>query len=403
MDRVRMMKIYRLKLLFFFLIVFSLVSCNDAIFYMITLESPLLKPLIGGSPTNFVEYNGKLHVASGKKIFSYGKNEQSGKIEWSNWKTLRFFIANLATAGDSLYVLYLSNDSGKIMRYYKSGDSSDEVNLSGNVQSIHASGNILFASVRIIGNNYSFYYREEGKPDFKEIPLENSNSKPIDYKLNGVASDSKYYYLCTFSGIFYVEKEKVENDKINSFSDMYVLKNEEDKYITGFTGIINLNSDCVAAISYNGKLYEISNAVISKEVGFDDGRYSTGALAIWRDKDDQTKSLLLASRNDDYYSITGYSNGYVEIELDTTLDGEGKATVIGIKSDAKFSEPGKNKISSIENNDRYAPSLGKKLINQIIQTSSAIDSNMTMFASTQQDGVWSYKNRDGLMLWNAEE
>jgi len=378
-----MMKISIIKLLIILLIIFSLGSCNDAIFYKITVEPPLVDPLIGGSPTNFVEYNNKLYVASGRKIFSYGKNEESGNNEWSEWIILDSFVLNLAVAGDSFYALYLSSNSGKIRRYYNGGNSSEEVNLSGNVQSIHALDNFLFVSVRNSNNNiYKFYYKEEGAADFNEISLEKTNSGPLDCMIKGVAFDITHYYLCTDYGIFCIDKSVPDFSSYSILAENYSL-----------TGITNLNSDCVAAIAKNGRLCEISSAVISKEVSFGDSHYATGALAVWRNEG--TPTLLLVGRGEEYYSSTSsYSNGYLEIALDTTgriLDG------------AAFIEPGKTQPTSIDDYDRYSPSLGKKLIYYIIQTPASIDENMTMFASTSKSGLWSYRDHGEGITWNAEQ
>jgi len=364
------MKIYKLKLLVVLLIVFSFGSCNDAIFYKITVEPPKLVPLIGGSPTNFVVYGVKLYVASGKQIYSYDGNS------WSS-KEFGGRVGCLAATTGALYALYLYNDGGdgRIKNY----DSGNDLSLS-NVQSIHASGDVLFACVRNDDNTtYKVYYKKESDPGFTEIPDTFSSI------LNGVASDNTYYYLCVNEGIYYIKKSE-----INTASNLPVLGKDYR-----FVGIINLSIDYVAAISEKGDLYEISNAVISdKKAGFNDGRYSTGALAIWYK--DAKPCLLLAGRKEDYYSTTsGYSNGYVEIALDETT---GK-----IKDGAVFNEPGKIAPTSIDSYDRYTPSLGKKLINHIIQTPSAIDANMIMFASTQQDGVWSYRDHGDGIAWNAHE
>ena len=402
-----MMKIYLLKLLTLFLIIYSLGSCRNPIFYTVTQETPLIPPLIDGSPSNFAILNNEMFVASGKTIFNFNENNKNnnGEIIWKNWQSLDNFnenekisyVAGLATTDNSLYALCLINDKGKIRRYYKEADSYKHEDFNGpkyNFQSIYTSGNVLFACVRNDDRTYTVFYKEEGA-DFIEIPpikipLENSNFKTLDYILNGVASDSNYYYLCTYSGIFYVE---IVN--INS-SAATILKNEEDKAYTGFTGIINLNGNYVAAINKNGDLYEINDAKVVKKASFNDRRESTGALAIWKDKD-QTKSLLLVGRSEYYYStISRYTNGYVEIELDET----------GIKEGANFREPGgNNSPTTIDNYDRYVSSLGKKIINHFIQMPFAIDEKMTLFASTQKNGVWSYRDHnDGEgETWNAEK
>jgi len=398
MDKVRMMKIYLLKLLTLFLIIYSLNSCHDPIFYTVTQETPLIPPLIDGSPSNFTIFKDEIYVASGRNIFKYGKNEQS-ECKWSKMnlsgEKLGNYIANLAATDNSLYAHYLNNNLGGIRRLFnENGNSSVDLEEPQYIQTIYASANVLFICARKSGNTYTIYYLDEDDPsgNIKEV-------KGITSMLNGVAYDgnSKYYYLCTYSGIFYAKKDEFE-----SSSEKNVFKekrgNEEDKIIAGFTGIINLNGNYVAAINNNGDLYEINDTAISKKASFNDSRESTGALALWRgDKDDTTPSLLLAGRGEYYYStISRYTNGYVEIELDET----GR-----IKEDAIFREPGNNNSpTSIYNYDRYVSSLGKKIIKHFIQTPFTLDKNMTLFASTQKNGVWSYRDRgDGEgITWNAE-
>jgi len=388
MDKVRIMKIYLLKLLTLFLIIYSLNSCRNPIFYTVTQETPLIPPLIDGSPSNFVEYNKALHVASGNNIFKYGINNQSeckwSKMDLSNEK-LGNYIVSLAATDNSLYVHYLGNNSSGIRRFNeKDGNSSVGINLQ-LIQSIYAYKNILFICIRN-SDTYTINYLYENDPSvIKEVTDSKSTSVLI-----GVASDNKYYYLCTYSGIFYVEIGNIDS------SSALPLK-EEDKIITGFTGIINLNDNYVAAITKNGDLYEINDTAITKKASFNDSRESTGALGIWKDKD-LTKSLLLVGRNEYYYStISRYTNGYVEIELDNT----GR-----IKDGAKFNdEPGKGPTTSIEDYDRYVSSLGKKIINHFIQAPSTIDPKMILFCSTQKNGVWSYRDHgdDEGVTWNAEK
>jgi len=378
MDRVRTMNKTLIKIIIIFSIVSALVSCNDPIFFIVHEEIPILKPLIDGSPTNFVKYDGKLYVASGKQIFSYDGSS------WSKWKKLDGRIGGLAATDSSLYALYLSGDTGngRVINL----TSGAALALS-NVQSIHADRNVLFVSVRISANqssvdSYEIHCRKEGDSGFKKIPLEKTDSW-----LAGVASNSSYYYLCAKSGIYRVAHT------IGAADIVLTPYGNDD-----FTGIINLGNDYIAAISRKGKLYEIDNAnnirtVINSE--FNNNRSSTGALAVWYSNNtDTSPALLLAGRKENYYtSSSGYTNGYVEITLNTAG---------GISGDT-FNEPGLGSPSSIDNNARYVSSLGKESVNHIIQTPSDIDPNMRLFASTQQHGVWSYRDRGEGMVWNAEQ
>jgi len=370
------------KILILISIVFFIGSCSDPIFYTVFLETPILKPFINGSPTNFAEFNNSLYVASGKKIFKYNGT-------WSEWIKYNDRIVALAATNSSLYALYLQNDTsnGRILNL----TSGAPLNLL-NVQSIHAVNDILFASVRTSAGNantdtYKIYYKD-GVADFTEISLVIPEGKTSSW-LVGVASNSINYYLCTIYGIYSVDKTTFAASLILTPS----VNNDE------FTGIISLDNDYIAVISKSGRLYEIDSAnnfrtVISSE--FNNNRSSTGALAVWyKENTDLNPSLLLVGRKENSYTTSsGYTNGYVEITLDTAT-GE----IIG----SQFNEPGLNSLSSIDNNNSYVSSLGKQPVNHIIQTPKNVDPNMRLFASTQQEGVWSYRDRGEGLRWNAEQ
>jgi len=390
------MKTNLLKILILFSVVFSFVSCNDPIFFIVHEEIPVLKPKIDGSPTNFAAYNNKLYVASGKKIYQYAGI-------WNEWIKLNDFVVSLAATDGTdgnLYALCLVNNTGVIRRF----DAGIFVNLPIplNVQSIYSSGKKLFFSVRDNNNVYSIYYIDEAVSlsAYKKI-----NGADSDFMLKGAVSGtvagSTNYFLCLYSGILCVEESKI---------DTYTSE-DKPKVLTpapnygnggGFNGIIKLNDDYSAVITSNGDLYQINcqtdPVTITPMATFTDKRYTTGAIALWyKYSTDPKPSLLLVGRTEKQYSTsTGYSNGYVEIELDTVTG--------GIKSGALFIDPGKNLyLSSIDNYERYVSTLGKKPVNHIIQTPASIDPNMTMFASTQQNGVWSYRNRNNGLQWNAEQ
>jgi len=196
------------KIIILFSIIYLNISCNDPIFYIVYEETPLLKPYIQGSPTNFVVFDSKLYVGSGKKIFVYSK-DASNKSSWSEFDSPGGYIGCLTATSDSLYVQH----DGRITRY-NSGNKS-AVSLS-NVQSIYAAGNNLFAGVREGGNNgndfvYSIFHATEAATiNFTEIFKGSSNGYANDYTLCGVASGGNYY-ICTKSKIFYTSSPSCGN------------------------------------------------------------------------------------------------------------------------------------------------------------------------------------------------
>jgi len=357
-----------LLIIIIFSVVFNVVSCNDPIFYLVHEEVPVLKPLIDGSPTNFVTLNNKLYVASGKQIWEYDGNS------WSKWKKLDDRVVRLAATNATLYALCLRNDNGAdgIIR-----DCSNNVDLGlSSVISIYVANNVLFACAGT--KSYTVYHYSSS---FIDISSTTSNNE-----LKGVAYDSSgsvYYYLCTSKGIICVD---------SSFNYNSTLEKDIE-----FNSIINLNTTKAEAITVNGAIYEISNATatnknVNSSSAFNDKkRYTTNALAIWKNPDTTQPNLLLVGRRESYYSTsTGYTYGYVEIGLDSSS---------GITG-TEYKNPGEGSPTSVDNNERYVSSLGKKPVNHIIQFP---DSNGTLFASTQQNGVWSYRIRDGEWQWNAEQ
>jgi len=167
-----------------------------------------------------------------------------------------------------------------------------------------------------------------------------------------------------------------------------------------FIGIINLENSkkTLVSITRDCKLYTINAASASETASFDDGRLATGALAVYRDKTTNKPILLLAGRQDSlkYTTDSGYTYGYLEIEISDT----------GVKG-SKFSEPGINNISSVfkdkdGGNAQYKSSIGKYPVNYIFHVPRGTDTNMPLFASTQKNGVWSYRYVDGKWQWNAE-
>jgi hypothetical protein len=90
---------------------------------------------------------------------------------------------------------------------------------------------------------------------------------------------------------------------------------------------------------------------------------------------------------------SGYTNGYLEIEI----------TNGAVTSASAVHEPGIGSVTSASNNERYTSGIGKYPVNFIFQAPKGIDTEMTLFASTQTQGLWSYRERDGEWQWNAEE
>jgi len=352
-------------------------ACSDPIFYTISWEVEPKEPLIKGSPTNFALFNDAVYVASGNGLWKYDKAKK--------WKknNLGENILQIASTADFLYVLCFEDTTSDIKTTIKQMDASGTLtNVSVdtgayiNIQNIYSVSDTLFISASAATSYAVFYYNNSGQG---QLALG---------ELSGAASNGTDYFICTKQGgIFCIDG--------GTFTSVPVPLPEGTNET--FMGIISLEDDAAAAtivsIARNGVLYSVNNTGASKLVVSFNGRLATGALAIYRVNDEP--KLLLAGRQDllGYTVDSGYTYGYLEVELDVT----------GIKTGSNFIEPGESSPSSIYGeNALFKTTIGKYPVNSIFQTPYEIDNEMTLFASTQKNGVWSYRDIDGKWQWNAE-
>ncbi|MCL2208789.1 MAG: hypothetical protein FWC19_04195 [Treponema sp.] len=419
-----MKKLYFNFLLFFLFILFS---CNDPIFYNISLEEELLEPMINGTPTNFAVFKEQMYVASGETLFRYSGHfrENNGAIrtDKGNWndgvkikesgKKIRILM--LAATDSYLFALCEAEaetkDGKRVSELFLKKSSSPE---SGNfnsvitpfiILSIHNVNNQLFmgallvrntdtdtdeSGVTINGKYGSLYILTAGQDGEDPIRLINTNDK----LLNGAEYSNGEYY-------FSARNLKEESGCIYK-SDLTLVNTEVYFNDIPFAGIINLgdNNNTIVAISNKGVLYNVLNKTDTNR-NFGD-HLATGALAIFEKNGNK---LLLAGRQNEIKTSasSGYTYGYLELELDSN----------GISGSA-FREPGNNTNSSMPSNNssgengKYKSSVGKISLNHIFQYNGNDDREKILFVSTQKNGIWSYRERKGSdgknsWHWNAEQ
>jgi len=397
------------QILFFIALTFIFCTCNDPVFYAISQEVKPIEPRIQGVPTNFALFNGRMYVASGNTLHSYGKS--GDKPVWIVETRPGGGILQVASTGDYLYALCSTdqNNDGKTVIKKFDGSSWTEIGgIASNYEKIHniiAAGDVLFALALSPATNssnifYSIFYIKNDDP---ATPYELSVADTDAGEMNGAAynDDDKLYYLSTRNkGVYRIE------DLSGANQQPVRLRNSNDIPVNiEFSGIINLgdSGNTIFLIARNGEAYTIKDSIARVE-GVSMGKLATGALAIWTKPPEQEdelsdtgQRLLLSGRQDSLsYSYTfGYTYGYLELEIDEN----------GIKSGSNFAEPGRNPLSTVIMNERFQSTIGKYPVSYIYEAPYEVDSEMTLFASTQKNGVWSCRDRsnNSNKYWNAED
>jgi hypothetical protein len=417
------MKLAILKKPFFLLAitVFAASCSQDPIFHTIFREVKPLDARIRGTPTAMVAFSRgsgtALYVASGEEIHWYAEPDNpSDKDDPTKWwdgekglvpqpietKEEKETITSLAATEDYLYALCMTNPNTRSMelkRIGKSDTSWETIQIDSDaashpvLQSIYSAGNRLF-----IGSSSDY--------DGEKVPCEILYVSDIDsvikslgknlYYLSGAAYDGKDFYYLSANDMI---KSVGDIYRISAVGDLVKLSNPDEENPV-FRGIISLEDggaarpSTVFAMDRNGALYRVDSAnftYLNKMTTTDSMKF-TGALALWRDKDDKPVWLLAGLASMTVGITTGYSNGYREFDL------------MGDNySNSSFHQPGKAPGSTVHDYERYLTTLDKYCVNYIFQAPKSLDPEMTLFASTHLNGLWSYRLRDGEWQWNAEE
>ena len=406
--------------LLFFTLLFA-ASCNqDPIFFTIANEVAPKDPRIPGTPSSFAvsEAGGvpRLFAASMNKLYCY-----TGTGGWSGALNPGGKIQHLASDNTYLYALIMNDDDADNMAVRR-GDGLSWWNTLPHTMGEYTSFQTMYAAP-----DWQTNWNNGTRKVFIGCRLKAGNSWQTGYvnssgkiellgtitgELTGAAFDGQDYYISTRDGIYHIPGAAPLSGSITK--------------ITGgeFEGIINLENstdiasrpniytptqtDTVIAVTRDGNLYYVDNSSspITASAVSKFANYASGALALWRDPNSYggwspgalhpVPALLLTGRQDSliYTTTSGFTYGYQECIITS-----------GVFTSAAISppkEPGAYPTSA-DNNERYKSTIGKLPVNHLYQTPFQTDSAMILFASTQKNGVWSYRNRDGEHQWNAEE
>ena len=306
-------------IIIFISLIFNFGSCSDPIFHYLSEEIELNDPKINGSPTRFLEFNGYLWVASGKKLWKYSKE--------TGWKStnLNSKIRDIAVTDNYFYACLENSNKGIIKRYDRNINAvEDDRKIAfsfNNLQSMYAVGDILFVSdIESKSRKFKNYSILDSSSDPVVISID-QDSNFNQTMLNGIAYDDSNYYLCSISGIFYMPKD---SDPLDS---SILIPGSNLGEAKGFTGIISLNGT-VAAVSRNLSIYIINQSGIGEKAVASfasSSKYvSSGALGIWTENSDPASTaLLLVGRQDslNYSENNDYTHGYVEAVLNPDRNG----------------------------------------------------------------------------------
>jgi hypothetical protein len=302
-------------------------------------------------------------------------------------------ITSLAATRDYLYALC---KTGALWRIDKSADSWEKISFvdSRNYphpQSIFSSEDVLFVGSRPSKDDLSralFYLADSDSGNALKYLRSGA------YSLNGAAFDGSYHYLSTHN-------LKDGGGRLlrinNTFSEVLELDDEgKGNFNIGCMSIICLKhpsspaSPSIVSIDRSGNIYRVNNTGFSsldKKMGTK--FIYTGTLAQWCDPLASNMPVLLLAGSD---GSATYNYGYREIDLTWS----GSSLNFG-----SFHEPGKG--GPVKDNEQYLSSLGNNPVHHLFQAPSDVDESMTLFASTANNGLWSYRSRDDKAQWNAEE
>jgi hypothetical protein len=335
--------------LIFILLIFLSSCAQDPIFNMVANEIEPKDPKIKGSPSKLVKIGSDIYTANGK-LWKYSNSNWSSIGAPSN-------IYDIAAGESELYLLSVSGSSTTV--YKLSGGRIENSTGYNMIQGLYSDG------AKPDGPVYAGAKRSASDSDDYAILRIAGDSFTIERAIGSpLAGGAGSYFATATSGIY---------------NGSTLVSNSAGYSIAGI--IDTKTADGVIAVTGNGRILKVTTSGI-EEHSSSSYPYFTGALAIYKRDDINTPFLLLGSKSGIY------DLGYREMRLDGNF---------------VLSSPGDSiPYSTVSDRDKYRSTLAKCAVNSLIQVSDAAegpDGLPVIFASTQKDGLWSYRNNE----WNAEE
>jgi hypothetical protein len=359
--RISMKEIWKIV---FLPLVLLIISCNqDPIFMMISNEVEPKEPLISGSPSKLVQYGDSIYVANGRLWRCVTANGKWGEVGGAPSK-----IYDIAAGSDGVYLLRV-DDSDTSVHKLNGGAIGNSTGYD-MIQGIYSDG----------GENPGTVYAGamSGNDSYAILGVNNNAFtviRTIDSPLAGVAKIGSVTYFAT-----------ARNGILRRDGSTWTTVGSSSGY--SIAGIINAKGKIIA-VTGNGYILEV-DATNSTVTAHSKGIYFTGGLAVYEGNDINGKvSLLLLGIKNSIYNM-----GYREMVIPSNPTDS---------IDSTLYIPGERaSLSTVSGRDRYEATLAKSAVNSLVRLSPASgggDGLPVLFASTQKDGLWSYRNNE----WNAEE
>jgi len=379
------------------LLSFLFIACDqEPLFWDISQEYPPIEPIIKGAPSRIVtvEYTDS-NAPTGKATVLYVTN---GTVwEWDtstssnpNWRKMTTQpggkIKTLAAADEYLFSL---DNNGNIRRF----DGLEWLSISkpaGTPEQLFGAGKYLFVGsltgARGEKDGYSIFAM-----DVTSDPPNMTSIKSGTGLLAGAAENGGMYYLgIRGEGILST------SNPTSSLEDSTAVPGTETFSIIG---LIEHGGIVVAVTTGRQILYSSGGSFAS--LGASTTFYFSGAMASWKNSDGDLLLLLGLQR-------TSGSFGYGYREL---MWKSGEA----FDTNKRLYTPGEDRgstnpyISSVQQGSQYTSAIGNHVVTALYAVPPSLANpadegeRPIVFASTQKNGLWSYRIRKEEAQWNGED
>jgi hypothetical protein len=362
-----------------------MLSCkqND-IFWKIAQEVKPLQPLIKGVPTKMALFKYAttpetygVYVASSSTLYRYVNGA------WGTPSAPGGTIIDLAATTEYLYALTDPSFAES---------SAPELWRIGSPVSTHGWEKITLSSLGGFPHPVSIYSAadSEGKPTTDILYLCSAASGRNSYAVHTVTGSAAISVMENSGSAELTGAANAGSNNYYSTKNGVYQRGSTSQPINGvnISGMINTGTRIIA-LGYLGDIYDVTSATkLSSTVSEFNLRGPTAVYTSGANK------LLLVAIS----TSQGTLYGYREIDLTS--------------GSWAFRVPGKAAPTTVDDADRYDTTIKSKPINAIFQVPASVDPNKALFASIHGRGVakndtdgglWSYRSRDGVWQWNAEE